>query len=238
MKKNYWPLILFVLYTAGFILYFVGNYRDIGVIILIIAVISHIVYTFSPSQRAAISMLNARRMLESGNIDKALEYVLKAANLSKNYGHVGYLLSVSQKTFPLYAKLAEKLEEIAEKDKNNAYLKYIIASIYYHIGKHEKAIPVLTSVPNKERSVEIIRLLGTTLLEKGEIDDAIKVFKSAEKKEGVPSKEELAILLGLGLCYAEKKDRRTAEKYYLKVKKFSPDFPELKVLRDKIYPND
>ncbi len=237
MKKNYWPLILFALYTAGFILYFIGNYRDIGVVLLIIAVASHVIYTFSPTQRAAISMLNARRVLENGNIDKAIEYILKASRLSKNYAHVGYLLSTSKKTFPLYEQLAKKLEKIAAKEPNT-YLTYIIASVYYHIGQLEKAISTLSSIPSNKQTTEIVRLLGTSLLESEKVDEAIKVFKTKEKKDGIPSKEELAILLGLGLCYAEKNDRRSAEKYYLKVKKYNPEFPELNILRDKIYPND
>ncbi len=239
MKKNYWPLILFALYTAGFILYFIGSYRDMGAIILIIAVISHVVYTFSPNQRAAISMLNARRTLENGDIEKSKEYVLKASKLSKNYSHAGYLLSPDTKTFPLYEKLAKKLEKsISGNKQEEVYLKYITASIYYHTGKLEKAIALLSSIPSNERTTEIVRLLGTSLLETGKTDEAIKVFKSKEKKEGLPSKEELAILLGLGLCYAEKNDKRSAEKYYLKIKKFNPDFPEINILRNKIYPND
>jgi tetratricopeptide (TPR) repeat protein len=238
MKKNYWPLILFALYTVGFILYFVGNYRDIGVILLIIAVISHMVYTFSPVQRAAISMLNARRFLELGNVEKAKEYVIKAAKLNKNYPHVGYLLSTSKKTFPFYERLAKELEDYAKNESDSTYMKYVTASIYYHIGNLEKTISTLYSVPEENRNTEIARLLGTALLESGKPEEAIEVFKKYEKKEGLPTKEELAILIGLGLCYAEKKDRRKAEKYYLKVKKFNPDFPELNVLRDKIYPHD
>ncbi len=239
MKKNYWPLLLLALYSAGFILYFVGGkYRDAGAITLVVAVVSHIVYTFSPFQRSAISMLNARRAVELGNIDRAFQYILKAARLGGYEQHVGYLLSPSKKSASLYRKLAEKIENYAKENGQDDFLNYVAASIYYHIGDLKKAIDLLMSIPKGKQTAETVRLLGTALLETGKVDEAIKTFKTREKKEGPYSKEELAILLGLGLCYAEKKDRRKAEEYYLKVKQYNPDFPEINVLRNKIYPNE
>ncbi len=237
MKKNKFALILFLLYVIGFILYFIKDFKDIGAIILIGAVILHIAYTFSPHQRAAVSMLNARRMVEMGNIEKAYQYVTQYLKLSKDKTLVGYLLSTSKKSYPFYQKLAEILENDLKKNES-MLLRYVIASIYYSINNLEKTIEILKKIPKDKMDTETVRLLGTALLESKKPDDAIDIFKLKEKKTGVPSPDKLSILLGLGLSYAEKNDMEKAEKYYRKVQKFNPAFPELSTLKKKIFKNE
>ena len=238
MGRNKFGLIIFSLYAIGFVLYFVGPYRDYGAGILIAAIAAHIIYTFSPPQRAAVSMLNARRQTELGNIEKAREFVLKSIKLSKNFSLTGYLLSNSKRAFPLYKKLAKTLQEELDNSENKTYLRYIIGSIYYSIGDLKSAEDILNEIDKKDYNIEIVRLLGTILLEENKFDEAIKVFKTKEKKEGVFSSKELAILVGLGLSYAGKGDLDTAEKYYKKAKQYNPTFPELQKLKEKIYSVD
>jgi len=238
MGRNKFGLIIFSLYTVGFILYFIGPYRDYGAGILIAAIVAHIVYTFSPPQRAAVSMLNARRQTELGNIEKAKELVLKALKLSKNFSLTGYLLSNSKRAFPFYKKLAKALQEELNNTGDKTYLRYIIGSIYYSIGDLKSAEDILNKINKKEYNIEIVRLLGTILLEENKFDEAIKVFKTKERKEGTFSSKELAILVGLGLSYAGKGDLDTAEKYYKKAKQYNPAFPELQKLKEKIYSVD
>ncbi len=238
MSRNKFGLVIFSLYAVGFILYFIGPYRDYGAGILIAAIAAHIVYTFSPPQRAAVSMLNARRQTELGNIEKAKEFVLKSVKLSKNYTLTGYLLSNSKRAFPFYKKLAKVLQKELDTIKDKTHLRYIIASIYYSIGNLKEAEKILSEVNEKEYNVEIVRLLGTILLEENKFNEAIKVFKKKEKKEGVFSSKDLAILVGLGLSYAGKGDLDMAEKYYKKAKQYNPTFPELQKLKEKIYSVD
>ncbi len=238
MGRNKFGFIIFSLYAIGFVLYFVGPYRDYGAGILIAAIAAHIIYTFSPPQRAAVSMLNARRQTELGNIEKAKEFVLKSVKLSKNYTLTGYLLSNSKRAFPFYKKLAEALQKELDTVEDKTHLRYIIASIYYSIGDLKNAEKVLSEVNEKEYNLEVVRLLGTVLLEESKFNEAIKVFKKKEKKEGVLSSKDLAILVGLGLSYAGKGDLDTAEKYYKKAKQYNPTFPELQKLKEKIYSID
>jgi tetratricopeptide (TPR) repeat protein len=235
MDRNKFGLLIFTLYVVGFILYFIGPYRDYGAGILIAAIVSHIVYTFSPHQRAAVSMLNARRQTELGNIEKAKEYVLKSMKLNKKYSLTGYLLSSSKKSIPLYKKLAESLYKEINNVDDKTYLRYIIASIYYNIGEIQKTIDILSEIDKKDYNIKIVRLFATALLENKNIDKAIEIYKTMEKKEGPFTNEDLAILVGLGLCYAEKKDLDMAEKYYKKAKQSNPAYPELQKLKEKIY---
>ncbi len=237
MKKNKWALLLFLMYLTGFILYFISSLRSIGTGFLIAAVTAHIIYTFSPQQRAAIDMLNARRALEVGNIEKAHRYIEQFLKISKDKKLVGYLLSTSKKTKENYTKLATILGE-DPKNQNNPFLKYIIASIYYNTRDIEKSTKILETIPEEQRDSETIRLLGTNLLENKKFDEAIRIFQTKEKKEGIPTPEELSILMGLGLCYAEKNDIKKAEWYYERVKKFNPAFPALSNLKEKIYPDE
>ncbi len=237
MKKNKWALLLFLAYITGFILYFIPNFKDIGGGILIAAIILHIIYTFSPHQRAAVSMLNARRATELGNIDKAYQYIQQYLRLSKDKLLIGYLLSTSKKSKGYYEKLASTLEDDLNKNDTPIF-RYLTASVYYSISNLEKTIEILKGIPEDKLDIETVRLLGTALFENKNFDEAIKVFKLKERREGTPTPEELNILLGIGLVYAEKDDMDEAERYYRKVQKFNPAFPELSTLKKKIFPDE
>jgi tetratricopeptide (TPR) repeat protein len=237
MRKNKWALILFLLYVTGFVLYFLPRFRDVGAGILIGAIVLHVLYTFSPHQRAAVSMLNARRMTEIGNLEKAYQYIKQYLKLSSDKMLIGYLLSTSKKTSKYYEALASMLEKELE-ESDTPILRYLIASIYYSINNLDKTAEILKGIPEKDMDIETVRLLGTALLEKKDFSEAIAVFKSKEKREGTPIPEELNILLGLGLTYAEKGDTEKAEQYYRRVQKFNPSFPGLSALKKKIFPDE
>jgi len=235
VKKNSpWNLLLFLAYAAGFVLFFT-RFRDIGVYVLIGAVIAHIIYTFSPRQRAAIKFLNARKSIEKGDSQKAFQFVIQGAKLSQEKTLVNYLLTSFVNLKPHYMKLASLLMKELKKE-DTPFLRYIIASIFYQVGEMERVAGVLQGIPREKLDVETIRLLGAVMMEKGEYQKALELFKKVEPKRRVPATGELNILLGIGLCYAGMGDIKRATEYYKKIVGFNASLPGLRKLYEKVRP--
>ena len=235
MRKNTpWNLLIFLAYAVGVILFLIPRLRDFGVYILIGAVALHITYTFSPRQRAAIKFLNARKSIEKGDVKKAFQFVIQGTALSDEKTLVNYLLSPFVKLKPYYMKLASMLEN--ELNKNDTpFLRYIIASIYYQTGEMNKVFTLLKDLSKKELDIKTIRLLGASMMEKGDYESALKLFKRVEPKRKVPNLDELNVLLGIGLCYADTGNIKKAKEYYERVAKFNPSLPGLNKLYEKIH---
>ncbi len=237
MKKNTpWNLLIFLAYSAGFILFFT-RLREFGVYVLIVAVVLHIAYTFSPRQRAAIKFLSARKSMEKGDVKKAFQFIIQGVTLSREKALTNYLLSPFVKSKPQYMKLTSML--MNELDKNDTpFLRYIIASICYQTGEMGKVFTILKDVPKKDLDVKTIRLLGAAMMEKNDYENALKLFKGVEPKRKVPDSDELSILLGIGLCYASIGNIKKATEYYKKVSQFNRSFPGLNKLYEKVHPED
>ena len=238
MRKNTpWNLLIFLAYAAGVILFLIPRLRDFGVYILIGAVALHITYTFSPRQRAAIKFLNARKSIEKGDVKKAFQFIVQGIALSQEKALANYLLSPFVKSKPHYMKLASMLEN--ELNKNDTpFLRYIIASIYYQTGEMNKVFNLLKDVSKKELDIKTVRLLGAAMMEKGDYENALKLFKRVESKRKAPDSDELNILLGIGLCYADMGNIKKATEYYERVAQFNSSLPGLNKLYEKIHPEN
>ncbi len=225
-------LLILIGYIAAAIL-FIFKINYVAIIVLNAAVILHIFRMFSPSTRAVTRLLNAKRAIGQGDIERAVKLVLDSIAINANENNVNYILDQPGKNTEYYFKLAFILENRL-KENDTPFFRYFVTSIFYNIGNTEKVVEIMKEIPKKDLSLKNVRILGAAFMELKKLKEALALFEEFEPEKPPFSSDGMAILLGIGQSYAEKKNIKKAKEYYTRIAQSNVKFPGLSILGDRI----
>lgn len=225
-------LLILIGYIAAGIL-FILKINYVAIIVLDAAIILHIFRMFSPSTRAVTRLLNAKRAIGQGNIERAVKLVLNSIALNADENNVNYILDQPGKNTEHYFKLAFILENKL-KENDTPFFRYFIASIFYNVGNTGKVVEIMKEIPEKDWTLKHVRILGAAFMELGKFKEVLALFKKFESKKAPFSPDEMAIILGMGYSYVGMKNIKKAKEYYERIAQSNPKFPGLSILRDRI----
>ena len=85
-----------------------------------------------------------------------------------------------------------------------------------------------------KKTIKIVRLLGSALLDLKEIDKSIEVLSKFDPPYPPISEDELAIVYGIGIDYLNKGDKEKATSYLTKVEIKNPKFRNVSKILSKM----
>ncbi len=221
------PHIVVSFYIIGYIFaFFALFYRSKLVFALITFAVSgllNFLHFTSDEYRSSQYMIRAKKKIDKGETEQAVDLILKAAKIRPNEDMLVQINAVAKKHPEHYEAVADLLSKrLAELD--TPFVRFVASSFYYSSHKIQKANEMLINVPLDQMSIKAVRLLGSVLYEQEEYAKAIKVF-SRYNPPAVPANEDqLAILYGIAICHIAKKESKKAIEFLTRIRAKSPKY--------------
>ncbi len=119
----------------------------------------------------------------------------------------------------------EVFESIGEGDYHS---RYDLGVAYKGMGLYQEAVEEF-EIAAKDANLKLkaIEMIGSCFLERGKMDDAVRILQDGLKVTNRPIREYFGIHFLLGKCYENKKHMREALKQYLNAYRIDKSVPEL-----------
>lgn len=119
----------------------------------------------------------------------------------------------------------EVFESIGEGDYHS---RYDLGVAYKGMGLYQEAVEEF-EIAAKDANLKLkaLEMMGSCFLERGKIDDAVRILQDGLKVTNRPTREYFGIHFLLGKCYENKKQMREALKQYLNAYRIDKSVPEL-----------
>jgi len=119
----------------------------------------------------------------------------------------------------------EVFESIGEGDYHS---RYDLGVAYKGMGLYQEAVEEF-EIAAKDTNLKLkaLEMIGSCFLERGKIDDAVRILQDGLKVTDRPTREYFGIHFLLGKCYEKKKQMREALKQYLNAYRIDKSVPEL-----------
>lgn len=119
----------------------------------------------------------------------------------------------------------EVFESIGEGDFKS---RYDLGVAYKGMGLFQEAIEEFEmAAKDKDLRLKAMEMIGSCFLEKGKIDEALRILNEGLQIAGRPANEYFGIYFLLGGCFEKKKDLKEALRSYMNAYKIDKTVPEL-----------
>lgn len=227
LRLKRFPRILTSFYIIGYIFAFFALFYQTKLLFAIITFAAsgflHLLHIRSNEYRSAKYLIRAKKLIDKGEIEKAVENILISARIQPNEEILVQINATVKKNTDYYGATAELLsQKFTEFD--SPFVRFVAAGFFYTAKKMEKSKEMLIDIPLDKMSVKALRLLGSVLYDLGDYSKAHKVFL-AYTPPAIPMKEDdMAILYGIAICHIAKKESKKAIEYLNRVKSKSPKY--------------
>lgn len=188
-----------------------------------VSAILNVLYILSDGYRSSKFLIRAKKLIDKGELEKAVENIVYSANIQPNEEILVQINASVKKKPEDYGKTAELLSRKFH-ELDTSFLRFVASSFFYSAHNLQRAKDMLIDVSLEKMTVKAVRLLGSVLYELGDYGRAIKVFSRFDPPHIPMNEDELAIVYGIGICNLAKKETRKAIEFLDRVKAKSPKF--------------